>query len=175
MNEDNIELRSEELQEIIGRMPSRIERYGIIVIACVVLVIFVGSFFFKYPDTLDAKVVIDDKCSYAYAYVPSIANIRKGQNAIINLDNFPEEEYGYLLGKVVAYQTIPNEQGMYVVRLKMDEKWNGCNAKESSVFRYQHGIAKIILKIRRGSDLFTDPIKRFWQKQAINNKLSEYE
>lgn len=51
---ENIELRSEEVQEILGHIPSRIIRYGIVTITAIVLVIFVGSFFFKYPDIIQA-------------------------------------------------------------------------------------------------------------------------
>lgn len=56
--EKDIELRSEELQEIIGRIPSSIERYGILVMACIIFILITGSFFFRYPDTIDAPIVI---------------------------------------------------------------------------------------------------------------------
>lgn len=55
---ENIELRSEEFQEIIGRIPNVFERRGIIVMFCVVVVMLIGCYFFKYPDTLDAKISI---------------------------------------------------------------------------------------------------------------------
>lgn len=56
--QENIELRSKEVQEILGRIPSRIIRYGIGVIVSVLVVLFVGSFFFKYPDILKAQAEI---------------------------------------------------------------------------------------------------------------------
>ncbi|MDO4171756.1 MAG: HlyD family efflux transporter periplasmic adaptor subunit [Prevotellaceae bacterium] len=56
--ENDIELRSEELQDIIGRMPTCFERYGIIVMAVVIAALLTGTYFFKYPDTLDAQIVI---------------------------------------------------------------------------------------------------------------------
>ncbi len=55
---NNIELRSEEVQEILGHIPSRIIRYGIIVVLSIVLVLFAGSFFFKYPDIITANVEV---------------------------------------------------------------------------------------------------------------------
>ncbi len=55
---DNIQLRSEEVQEILGQIPSRILRYGITVIISVVLIILVASFFFTYPDILTADVEV---------------------------------------------------------------------------------------------------------------------
>jgi HlyD family secretion protein len=55
---NNIELRSDEVQEILGHIPSRIIRYGVTVILCVVVLLFGGSFFFKYPDILTAPVEV---------------------------------------------------------------------------------------------------------------------
>ncbi|MDA3893238.1 MAG: HlyD family efflux transporter periplasmic adaptor subunit [Salinivirgaceae bacterium] len=55
---ENIELRSEEVQEILGHIPSRLIRYGITIIILVVVVLFMGSFFFKYPDILRAPVEV---------------------------------------------------------------------------------------------------------------------
>lgn len=55
---EHIELRSDEVQEILGHIPSPIIRYGVTVILSVVLVLFAGSFFFKYPDILSAPVEV---------------------------------------------------------------------------------------------------------------------
>lgn len=55
---EKIELRSEEVQEVLGHIPSKIIRYGITVILSIILVLFVGSFFFKYPDILIAQVEV---------------------------------------------------------------------------------------------------------------------
>lgn len=53
-----IELRSEEVQEVMSRMPPWILRSGMTVMFCVVLVLLIGSFIFKYPDVVQAEVVI---------------------------------------------------------------------------------------------------------------------
>jgi HlyD family secretion protein len=53
-----IELRSEEVQEIIGRTPNRLIQYGITVIFSIVVLLLVGSFFFKYPDVIHARIVL---------------------------------------------------------------------------------------------------------------------
>lgn len=55
---DKIELRSEEVQEIMGDVPPWILQWGITTIAIVLFAIFIGSFFFRYPDTLTAPVVV---------------------------------------------------------------------------------------------------------------------
>jgi HlyD family secretion protein len=53
-----IELRSEEVQEILGRPPSWILRYGIIILFIVIVLFFIGSYFFKYPDVINAEVTL---------------------------------------------------------------------------------------------------------------------
>jgi multidrug resistance efflux pump len=60
MEEDikNIELRSQEVQEILGRPPRWLIRWGITVIFVVVAGLFVGSYFFKYPDILTATITV---------------------------------------------------------------------------------------------------------------------
>lgn len=55
---ENIELRSEEVQEILGRPPKWIIRWGITVIFIIVAGLFVGSYFFKYPDILEATITV---------------------------------------------------------------------------------------------------------------------
>lgn len=53
-----IELRSEEVQEVMSRMPPWILRSGMTVMFCVVIVLLIGSFLFKYPDVVQAEIVI---------------------------------------------------------------------------------------------------------------------
>ena len=53
-----VELRSEELQEVMGKIPSWILRRGIAVLFGVVVVLLVGSAFFTYPDMIQAPVTL---------------------------------------------------------------------------------------------------------------------
>jgi multidrug efflux pump subunit AcrA (membrane-fusion protein) len=52
------DVRSEEVTEIIGRVPHWIIRRGITIIAILCFVILIGAYFFKYPDLIPAKVSI---------------------------------------------------------------------------------------------------------------------
>ena len=53
-----IGLRSEEVNEIMGQIPNRIIRYGIGVIASIMVVLFIFSFFFKYPDVITGRFYV---------------------------------------------------------------------------------------------------------------------
>lgn len=52
----NIELRSEEFDEVLSGIPPWILRWGITIIACVVLILLIGSAVFKYPDIVSSSV-----------------------------------------------------------------------------------------------------------------------
>ncbi|WP_423126510.1 HlyD family secretion protein [Gaoshiqia sp. Z1-71] len=55
---DNIEIRSDEVQEIIGKSPSWLLRSGLMVIIGFLLLLLLGSWLFHYPDMIRARVVV---------------------------------------------------------------------------------------------------------------------
>lgn len=57
-NENNIELRTSEIDAILGKSPNWIMRTGIGVICASVLILLVGSAFFYYPETISCSINI---------------------------------------------------------------------------------------------------------------------
>ena len=57
-NPANINLRSDEIWEIMGIPPKWIIRWGISIIFIIIAIVFIGSAFFRYPDIVTAKVTI---------------------------------------------------------------------------------------------------------------------
>jgi Multidrug resistance efflux pump len=55
---DNIELRSEEFQEVLGSVPHWILRWGIIMLSVFAVILIIGSAIFKYPDIITAQVTL---------------------------------------------------------------------------------------------------------------------
>jgi multidrug resistance efflux pump len=55
---NKIEIRSEQVQEILGYIPHWIIRSGIEVIFVVLLLLFIGSWFFKYPDIISSSISV---------------------------------------------------------------------------------------------------------------------
>jgi multidrug resistance efflux pump len=58
LKEKAIEIRSEEVNEILGKTPVWILRKGIILLTLIIVAIFTGSWLFKYPDIITAPIVI---------------------------------------------------------------------------------------------------------------------
>lgn len=54
----NVDVRSDEVQEILGFIPHWIIRTGIVLLAAIIVIILIGSWFFKYPDIINAKVIV---------------------------------------------------------------------------------------------------------------------
>lgn len=49
---------SEEIQEIMGRIPGRVVRRGILVILCIFVVLLGVTYFFKYPEVVSSSIVL---------------------------------------------------------------------------------------------------------------------
>jgi len=55
---NNLNLRSEEVQDILTRVPHWIIRCGTMVVAVVILLLFFSSWFIKYPDVINTQITI---------------------------------------------------------------------------------------------------------------------
>jgi multidrug resistance efflux pump len=53
-----VELRSEEVQEVLGSVPSWILRRGITLLSLIVVILLVGSWLFKYPEIISAPLIL---------------------------------------------------------------------------------------------------------------------
>ena len=53
-----IQLRSEEVQEVMSEIPPWILRRGITTLFVIVMALLIGSWFFKYPDTIKAEITV---------------------------------------------------------------------------------------------------------------------
>lgn len=123
-NEHNIELRSEEVQEIMGRVPPWILRWGITVIGIVMLILFIGACLFSYPETISGHVVIRRQPSggqapVGYATLPPAryGEVRAGQDVKVRTEIYPESEFGSIMGKVAAIATEPDHDGNYPIQI----------------------------------------------------------
>ncbi len=53
-----VELRSEEVHEVLGAVPHWILRWGLVILSIIVFILLIGSWFFKYPDTITATMTL---------------------------------------------------------------------------------------------------------------------
>ena len=151
--EKEIELRSEEVQEVMNRVPPAILRYGSGVLLGIVLLLLGGSAWFSYPETVVTEFTLatgTDTLPTGTARVPmtEIGKMQLGQRAVIHLTGFPEQEYGFMEGTVTDVSPFPDETGGYVLTVGLSsETVERCKAVLSLV-KETRGTAKIIIKER---------------------------
>jgi len=90
---DNIELRSEKVRNLIGQIPPVIIRAGISVIFIIILVLLIGSWFFKFEYTIKTIATINQNNDLLVIKLKIPANeiskIKTGQKVILDFNNIP--------------------------------------------------------------------------------------
>ncbi len=74
---ENLELRSEQLRDILGQVPRWIIRFGTIIIMAVLLFLIIGSAFLKYPDIIRAPIKLTTETPPAEITANTSARIYK--------------------------------------------------------------------------------------------------
>ena len=90
-----IELRCEEVQEVMNHIPSWILRWGITVLFSIVTILLMGSFLFKYPDIVVAEVTISTQNPPAYVLAKA-----SGRVCEIHVNNGSEIQKDTLLAVI---------------------------------------------------------------------------
>ena len=124
--EDNIELRSEKVRNIIGQIPPRVIRWGITVIFFVVLGLLIGSYFFRYDYIIKTTATLysHNDTTFVSVKIPAneIARVKTEQQVILNLDNIKNL---YNKQIITSLQTVPHkliikdDEGYYQAIIKM--------------------------------------------------------
>ncbi|WP_251620541.1 hypothetical protein [Odoribacter lunatus] len=95
MKDNDLQLRSEKTRKIIGKIPSRIVRYGTLVVSFMLVLLFIFSLVIKYPQYLYCQIqIIDDSTHIIFNRLDEIYLIQSGQ--IIKFYNSDENIYGIL-------------------------------------------------------------------------------
>lgn len=92
---NDIELRSEEFQEVLGSVPSWILRRGITVIAIIIIVFLGGSAIFKYPDTIATTMTLTGTTPPATLVAKSAGRLKE-----LNVTDNQAVQSGYCLAVI---------------------------------------------------------------------------
>jgi HlyD family secretion protein len=93
MDPSNIEIHSDEVQEIIGTPPRKILRIGMTVVFLIILLLVTGSIFFKYPDIIRARVTLKGEN-------PSADILARAEGKITHL--FVQDKESVTRNKIIA-------------------------------------------------------------------------
>jgi len=146
------------VQEIMGTVPSWITRWGISVIACLMVVVLVGCYFMRYPETVTASVTIvrDDLETFIgimHLDSSAIGEVHEGQQVSIKLKTYPYEKDGLLLGEVSHVSDVLDQRvddiSTYCVKVRLPDGLISSYGKPLKYFENMDGEARIVIRNRR--------------------------
>lgn len=91
--------------------------------------------------------------------------VKIGQRVNVRINNFPDQEFGYLLGKVESVSNVPTAEGFYVVEIGFP---NGMQTNYEStlpITQQMQGSADIITEDLRLMERFFMPVKKLLKNQ----------
>ncbi|MCM1313214.1 MAG: hypothetical protein NC206_07045 [Bacteroides sp.] len=150
----DFDLVEEDMDSVVGKMPVYIQRYVLGLCLFVVLVLCGGAFFIKYPEKLSGQMVVyanqnDVKYAFVYLTAKNIGELEEGQAVFLYPENYSEVDYGFLVGSVHSFSGTPNEQGLYVVKVRLDNSLTtSFNEKLSGNIQLE-GKGEIVIRDRR--------------------------
>ena len=130
-----IELRSEEVQEVMGKIPPAILRYGIVVLLGIMAVVLAGSACFSYPDTVETEFTLTTQNPPAYIMAQSAGRIEQLYTA-----NSQPVGKGDMLGVI---ENVARTEDLFVLRERMKEWKQGGSRTEQVGTLFFHRIAEL--------------------------------
>ena len=113
--------------------------------------------------TIQPKVQTDP-IGKALMPVQNSGKVKVGQRANVRLNNFPDQEFGFLEGVVQNISGTPNSDGKYVVEIRFPQGLTTNYNKKLPITRQMEGSAEIITEDIRLIERFFNPIKRLLKK-----------
>lgn len=176
MEEDEIELRSEEVQEIVGKAPNWTIRWGLTIIFGIVAMAVALTFFIKYPDQIPGQGILTAENPPLKVYAPSggqlinITNkeyVKKG-DVIAEIRNpLSKEGFDFIdsTSKIIR-QKIEADSMLFIDVEKLNQDKNlGVNSTDFNIL-----IESISDLQRLEKDPFYNKQVSFYKKQITNYK-----
>jgi multidrug resistance efflux pump len=131
---EKIELRSPEINEILNRPSKGIVRWGSGILLIILVVLFIASYFFEYPDFVDSTIVIStlkppvwltarSTTTISEIYVKEFQQIKKGQ-LIAVLENPAETKDVFFIMNNMSDSTLYKLDNLVKLKFLFDAKLN---------------------------------------------------
>lgn len=154
-----------EVQELIGYVPTSLQKWGVYVIALFMAILLVGSYFFQYPETLKGSIVIppsegiDSVSGILFLSATNLGEIKDGAKVLVFTEAYPEAEYGFLTGTVNRVYGIPDTSGFYRVEVHFPQGLLTSQGATLSARLQLTGTGEVILKEARLIEALIKPIR----------------
>lgn len=97
--------------------------------------------------------------------VQGAGKVKTGQRVNVRINNFPDQEFGYLTGKVESISSVPTAEGFYVVEITFPNGMQTNYGKTLPITQQMLGSADIITEDLRLMERFFMPVKKLLKNQ----------
>lgn len=126
-NLDDDYIYENDIEDLIPNKQPNTCKWMLFTIIMWVLGVILLSFVIPCPKVLKGNVLFhqDNETVFLYLHAEATGEIKAGQEVLLHIDNFPDYDYGCLVGVVTQFGNngLPNEQGLYLVMLKLKNGW----------------------------------------------------
>ncbi len=183
-----IELRSEEFQEIVQQSPRWMIRSGISLVFGFLILLLAGSFFFRYPDVIRTNIIVNAENQFVNSDSVSTPEMQKvpgtetqingwiilplkesqkvavGQKVNIRLEDYPSQEFGFIKGRIIRVASIP-KKGKYLIAVEIPQNLITTNDIPLKFSQELKGSAEIITEDLRLIQRFINPVKSLLKRR----------
>lgn len=97
--------------------------------------------------------------------VQGAGKVKFGQRVNVRINNFPDQEFGYLIGYLESISSMPTAEGVYVVEVSFPNGMQTNYGKTLPISQQMLGSADIITEDLRLMERFFMPIKKIIKNQ----------
>ncbi len=97
--------------------------------------------------------------------VQGAGKVKRGQRVNVRLNNFPDQEFGYLIGQVESISSVPTADGVYVVEVNFPNGMQTNYGQTLPITQQMQGVADIITEDLRLIERFFMPVKKLLKNQ----------
>jgi multidrug resistance efflux pump len=132
---ENIEIRSQEMQDLLGKIPNRIIRWGITVVLLVIIILLFGSWLFKYPQIHPSPIVLTTE----NPPVTLVARINGKLQKLFVTDNEKVQKGEFL----ALIETAADYQQVEALKIKLDSLDINSDKNEFHVFDQKYTLGEL--------------------------------
>lgn len=147
---DEIDRHSQEVQDLLGKMPSWLIRNGTLLVIILVMVLVFGSWRFRYPDLVSGTATVTINAADSSLLAGSVKidgsdveKIRTGQPVNLKFDSYPYLKFGLVRGVVGKISSVPKGEG-YEVEIQLPGRLITTLGKELEFSQELKGSAEIV-------------------------------
>ena len=132
---ENIEIRSQEMQDLLGKVPNRIVRWGITVVLLVIIILLFGSWLFKYPQIHPSPIILTTE----NPPVTLVARINGKIQKLFIADNEKVEKGEFL----ALIETAADYQQVEALKIKLDSLDINSDKNDFHVFDRKYTLGEL--------------------------------